>query len=327
MRPSAPEPPCAIVCADQQLKITSRRRRQRSPLRARSSVRVATAGVAATTSERSAGTLVCGAVFRHEIPLLELNRQDDVRGRGHRKHEMRQRHRRRHPEREQEAEVQRMPHEAVGQRRAEGHGVYGRPISGSHDLPQAEQIEVVDQERHHRARSPIRRQTASTARRAPAAFSTDQIWIPIGRHCQNSSSSARLAHSTYVERSMRPGNDLRPSLLEPSPRHHAVLNGEDRQERAVDRQRRRQRRLAAGHRGASARRSRRRRRSHRETWRGRSDTTRHRRQRTADVWSRHSLLLFRENAPGDAPTTIGALSRFELTLRRPDVRQMSRSAR
>ncbi len=29
-----------------------------------------------------------------------------------------------------------------------------------------------------------------------AVFSTDQIWIPIGRHCQNSRSSARLAHNT-----------------------------------------------------------------------------------------------------------------------------------
>ena len=29
-----------------------------------------------------------------------------------------------------------------------------------------------------------------------AGRSTDQIEIPIGRHCQNRSSSARLAHST-----------------------------------------------------------------------------------------------------------------------------------
>ena len=38
-----------------------------------------------------------------------------------------------------------------------------------------------------------------------AAFSTDQISMPIGRHCQNSRISARLEASTYVERSMDQG--------------------------------------------------------------------------------------------------------------------------
>jgi len=33
-------------------------------------------------------------------------------------------------------------------------------------------------------------------------FSTDQIRIPIGRHCQKSRSSARLAKSTNVDRSI-----------------------------------------------------------------------------------------------------------------------------
>jgi len=36
-------------------------------------------------------------------------------------------------------------------------------------------------------------------------FSTDQIVIPIGRHCQNSRISARLAQSTNVERSIVQG--------------------------------------------------------------------------------------------------------------------------
>jgi len=36
-------------------------------------------------------------------------------------------------------------------------------------------------------------------------FSTDHIWMPIGRHCQNSSNSATLAKSTKVERSMLHG--------------------------------------------------------------------------------------------------------------------------
>ena len=43
----------------------------------------------------------------------------------------------------------------------------------------------------------------STARMK--GFSTDQIVIPMGRHCQNSRSSARLAKSTNVERSMVQG--------------------------------------------------------------------------------------------------------------------------
>ena len=38
-----------------------------------------------------------------------------------------------------------------------------------------------------------------------ASFSIVQIGMPSGRHCQNSSNSARLAHRTYVERSIAHG--------------------------------------------------------------------------------------------------------------------------
>src|SRR5690242_14900553 len=53
-----------------------------------------------------------------EIVLFELDRNEDVAGRRHREHEMRDRHDRRRPEREQEPCVERMTDEPIGTRRA-----------------------------------------------------------------------------------------------------------------------------------------------------------------------------------------------------------------
>jgi len=79
--------------------------------------------------------------------------------------------------------------------------VYGLPMSGSQTW-----------RRPNRSKWLIRKVTTSTVPQ-PAAKSvqssarttgsvTDQIWMPIGRHCQNSNSSARLAKSTKVDRSI-----------------------------------------------------------------------------------------------------------------------------
>ena len=51
--------------------------------------------------------------------------------------------------------------------------------------------------------------------------------MPSGRHCQKSRSSARLAAQHVGGALDRPRDDLRPAFLEPAPRHHAVLHGED----------------------------------------------------------------------------------------------------
>jgi len=83
-------------------------------------------------------------------------------------------------------------------------GVYGFPMSGSHTC-----------RRPNRSKWLIRNVTTSTvaqpvtnwlqSRARMNGLSTDQIVIPMGRHCQNIRSSARLAKSTNVERSMVQG--------------------------------------------------------------------------------------------------------------------------
>src|SRR5260370_32132402 len=87
------------------------------------------------------------AVERDEIALLEPDADEDVSGGGDREQEMPQRHRRRRPEREQEAEGDRMPHVLVEQRRAEAYRLHGPALATRTDLPPAEQIEMIAQER------------------------------------------------------------------------------------------------------------------------------------------------------------------------------------
>ena len=60
-----------------------------------------------------------------EVALFELNRDQDVRRRGDREHQVRQRHGRRRPEREQQADVQRVTHDAIQPRRPKDTGLYG----------------------------------------------------------------------------------------------------------------------------------------------------------------------------------------------------------
>jgi hypothetical protein len=120
--------------------------------------------------------------------------------------------------------------------------------------------------------------------------------------------------------------DRRPSGGKHRPQHNAsggVFNCAERQRWSGARNRSpalQAMTSAGGHRGAWAPRTRRRVRTRRETWRGRSDTTRINKE-TANVSARHSFLFSGENAPAK-PRSPWALCPGSARIASLDVRQV-----
>jgi len=149
---------------------------------------------------------------------------------------VRERHRRRHPERKQKTKVQRMPHIPIRRGRAEAHRRIWFPNQGQPHLAKTEQVEMVDQERDDEHGQP------SGDELAPEYGLDEWIFDRPDRDAdgpplpeQQKQCKARTEHERRALD--RPGHDLRPPLLEPSPRHHAVLHGEDRQQQRIDSER------------------------------------------------------------------------------------------
>src|SRR5947207_15537669 len=83
----------------------------------------------------------------HQISLLELNGQQDVAGRGNGEYQMGCRHRGCRPENHQPTQIQRMSHVAVQARGSEANRNIWSAKQIKIDLAEAEQIEVIDDER------------------------------------------------------------------------------------------------------------------------------------------------------------------------------------
>ena len=132
----------------------------------------------------------------HEVALLELDRDQDVRRRHHREEQVRDRHRRRAPEREEPADVQRVAHIRYSTGVTNFSPLLRLPAQVAPDLPQPEQVEVVDDERRHEHEQPAEREPRVQERRDADWFSTLHTTPPSGRHCQKSRISARLLAST-----------------------------------------------------------------------------------------------------------------------------------
>jgi len=155
---------------------------------------------------------------------------------------MRERHGRRHPERQQESEVQRVADVAVGHRRPELDARVRLSNQRQPYLPEAEQVEVVDQERHHENRGPPRREQCPEHRADERIV--DRPDLDADRPPLPEEQDQREAGEEDEGRALdRPRHDLRPPLLEPAPRHDAVLDGKDGQQRRIHRERERQGRL------------------------------------------------------------------------------------
>lgn len=81
-----------------------------------------------------------------QIPLLNLDRDQNVGSRPKSKEQVAQRHSRRGPERDDEAEHQWMPQEFVDKGRSEANLFMLRSTQVEIDLPQPEEFKVVDKE-------------------------------------------------------------------------------------------------------------------------------------------------------------------------------------
>jgi hypothetical protein len=99
-----------------------------------------------------------------EVTLLELDRDQDVGGRHDREEEMRRRHRRRPPEREEPADVERVPDDLVRAGRPELEVRVRLAAELEPDLAEAEEVEVIDEERAGEHRRPADREDPCTRR-------------------------------------------------------------------------------------------------------------------------------------------------------------------
>src|ERR1700741_4483491 len=173
------------------------------------------------------------AMEADEIVLLELDRDQDVARRCDREQQMPLRHPRCRPEGEQEAEVERVAHELVEERNHEVRVLVLDAAQIAGDLPQPEEIEVVDQEGAQQYREPAedRERNEDRGERAAARIPDDSRHRPPLPH-EEDETQAREQHIGGALD--RPRYDLSPGPLEPLARHHAVLDGEQPEQQRID---------------------------------------------------------------------------------------------
>ena len=133
-----------------------------------------------------------------QVALFKENTDENVSG-GHRgKKQVPDGHRWCCPECDDETEIDRVPHEFVEHRRLEPrlcHRAAGEVVD---NLMQAKQLEMIDQEMYEVSTSsqPTQRQAEDQPRRCCGLVTSPEQPLGIGRHCQNSSMSARLESKT-----------------------------------------------------------------------------------------------------------------------------------
>lgn len=155
------------------------------------------------------------------------------------------RHGRRRPERNDEAEIDRVPDQAIQPRRLELHRRDRASGKIADHLRQAEQFEMADQERAVENDQPAQRHAAHGEIGEQRIFDVpdngrDRAPLPKQQHQHE----ARHQHiCAALDRGRR---EPREQPLEALPRHPAVLNGEQREQREIDADRAERRGLGAG---------------------------------------------------------------------------------
>ena len=176
----------------------------------------------------------------YHVALLELDGDEDVCGRRDGEDEVGDGHRRRRPEGHDEAEIDGVPDVAVPSARRELHRRVGHASQEQEDLPEAEEIEVIDEERadqhDHPAREgePLEQQAERLALDLPD-HASDRLPLP---EEQEQRRAGRQHEGAALERL---GDDFRPDGLEALPGHHAVLQREDGEKHGIGQQCRAQR--------------------------------------------------------------------------------------
>src|SRR6202158_2681005 len=146
---------------------------------------------------------------------------------------MPQRHLWRRPERNQEAQINRMTDLLVEHRSLEAnrHGLLTFPVES--DLTQPKEVEMTDHKRATQDRQPpdpverYQDRVTNGVLHVPHSFGHGPP-LPIEQV------QAKTSHQHIRAALNRLGNDSRPQVLKPLPRHHAVLDGEKPQQQSVD---------------------------------------------------------------------------------------------
>src|SRR3989475_9023723 len=177
--------------------------------------------------------LVPVSVSLHEVTLFELDGGEDVSHRRHGEDQVRDSHRRRRPEGDDETEIDGMADVPIEGGSPEPKRPVRLALQIHEHLPQAEEIEMVDEEgadqhdaKAHQGESLQR--DADLRRLEVPHDSTDGLPVP-------EEQDQRQAGEEHVRAALDGWrNDLRPHLLEALPRHHAVLDGEHREQDGID---------------------------------------------------------------------------------------------
>src|ERR1700730_14112777 len=146
---------------------------------------------------------------------------------------MPQRHLWRRPECNQEAQINRMTDMLVEHRclEANRHGLLAFPVES--DLTQPKEVEMTDHKRATQDRQP-----PDPVERYQSRVTCGVLYVPHGfghgPPLPIEQVQAKTSHQHIRAALNRLGNDSRPQVLKPLPRHHAVLDGEKPQQQSVD---------------------------------------------------------------------------------------------
>lgn len=185
------------------------------------------------------------AVNARNVALFKPDGDEDVSGGGDGENQMADRHVRRRPEGDDETEHDRVAHKLVEKRRPESWLRIFLSAPVEIDLPQAEEIGMIDESRADQHRRPAQQEER------PQEITPDGIpHVPHDlRHRsplpeeQNQCQTRQQDVSASLNR-LR--NNSRPPTLESGTRHHAVLNGEEAEQQGVNQKRLTERLVRAG---------------------------------------------------------------------------------
>src|SRR2546423_836949 len=173
------------------------------------------------------------AVYVHHVALLELDGDEYVGSRGDGEDEVADRHARRGPERDDKAEHDRVADELVKKDRPESEVRVLAPALIQVDLPESEEVEVVNEKRAEEHKRP------ADEEERPEDVAPRRVFNAPHRVRQRSPLPEEQYERKAREQNVRAALDrlrdkTRPPALEPRSRHHAVLHGEQAEQQRVN---------------------------------------------------------------------------------------------
>ena len=171
-----------------------------------------------------------------QVPFLERDADEDVSGEQQGERQMPHRHHRCCPDGNQEPDHQRVPHDSVQRPDGKGGMRVGAVSKVQEDLPQSEQVEVVDDERGIQDDQPAEEEQPPerSGRHGLLNLPDDRRHRAPLPEKQSQDQAACKDEGASLDRL---GDEPGPPRLECRPRHDAVLHGEQSDQPEVDQER------------------------------------------------------------------------------------------